>query len=174
MFNSFKELESLLVFDKALLVHSTSVVLDGGGFLFSGNSGSGKTTLSKKMGDFFPIIHDDRNLLIFEDEKIELVVPEFLQKLKTHHYIQNNNLKAPLKRFFILKQEFVKNSYIQKIENRDVLWEFLFKVSPMPQKKELLKNYYALIDRLSKELDAFHFFHNLKDSAIKISEIIRK
>jgi len=173
MINSYKELKNLLFFQKGLLFHSVSIVLNKQAFLFSGISGSGKTTFAKKMVGFVNIINDDRNLLVL-DKKIKVCMPEFLKNLKESHYFQNPEIQASLNRFFILKQENIKESYIKKIDNTDIIWKFLFKVTPMPKERKLLKNYYNLIDVFSKELNAYYFFHNLKGTPNKILEIIQK
>ena len=92
--------------------------------------GSGGEAVSQALGDilgvpidyyirvdfvgFVNIINDDRNLLVL-DKKIKVCMPEFLKNLKESHYFQNPEIQASLNRFFILKQENIKESYIKKM-----------------------------------------------------------
>ena len=55
----------------ALMIHSSAVATDQGGFLFVGASGTGKSTVAELSADF-AVLNDEMNLVSFDNDPVEL------------------------------------------------------------------------------------------------------
>ncbi|MFC1591028.1 hypothetical protein ACFL43_00740 [Thermodesulfobacteriota bacterium] len=92
-----------------LLLHSSGVLRNGCGYVFTGRSGSGKSTVAALSGDY-DILNDEMCLIAREESGFTVQATPF-----NGFFRAKKNLKGPLKAIFFLKQaqqNFLKESRI--------------------------------------------------------------
>lgn len=82
----------------ALLLHSSSVIRDGAGFVFVGASGTGKSTVARLSSSYL-VLNDEISLISFEKDGV------FLNGNPFNGYFRGKSPgRAPLKAILLLKQ----------------------------------------------------------------------
>ena len=158
----------LYLAEKALIVHSSSFEKNGFAFVCGGVCGIGKSTLCFKLKELFNPINDDRNLLEFADSCI--IVSSFWdqneQHFSTKQYLVNNEISAKLKAFLFVAKEFEKETYLEELSDKSLVWKRLLLCAAPPVKgdESLFPNYFSMLEKLLSETKFFVIHHNLKDS----------
>ena len=170
-----KVLRSLYSTNSGLIVHSGAVVDNCSSYVFAGLSGAGKSTLTEKLDGIFTAINDDMNILEFKDSGIEVSTYFTQAENRGYHYLINEDAKGILKAVLFPKMEFIKDSHIEKIDDRGHIWKTLLTcvAPPLKGEDELFPNYLSMLDRLMDSVPFFNIHHNLKDSPEFIAEILR-
>ncbi len=159
--------ESLIESESGFMLHSAGIIINKKGFLFLGDSESGKSTVSQKFNNNALITNDDKNFVEFKGfDTLFYSAP--VNKEKPHFATEGE--KGFLSAVFLLNKEWEKDSYIEKCEDKTVLWPLIIRSAPFPERNELFHPYYRLIDRFLDSSSFYKFYHNLKepvDSVIK-------
>ena len=158
----------LYLAEKALIVHSSSFEKNGFAFVCGGVCGIGKSTLCFKLKELCNPINDDRNLLEFADSGI--IVSSFWdqneQQFSTKKYLVNQELTAKLKAFLFVAKEFEKETYLEKLTDKALIWKkLLFCAAPPAEgENQLFGHYFSMLEKLMSQTEFFIIHHNLKDS----------
>ena len=164
----------LYLAEKALIVHSSSFEKNGSAFVCGGVCGIGKSTLCFKLKDLFNPINDDRNLLEFTGGGI--LVSSFWdqneQHFSTKQYLVNQELSAKLKAFLFVAKEFEKETYLEELSDRTLIWKKLLFCAAPPVKgdESLFPNYFSMLEKLMSETKFFVIHHNLEDPPEFVAE----
>ena len=115
------------------------------------------------------------NILEFKDSGIEVSTYFTQAENRGYHYLINEDAKGILKAVLFPKMEFIKDSHIEKIDDRGHIWKTLLTcvAPPLKGEDELFPNYLSMLDRLMDSVPFFNIHHNLKDSPEFIAEILR-
>ncbi len=160
--------------EKGLIVHSSSFEKNGFAFVCGGVCGSGKSTLCFKLKDLFNPINDDRNLLEFTDSGV--IVSSFWdqneQHFSTKQYLVNNELSAKMKAFLFVAKEFERETYLEELSDKTLIWKRLLLCVAPPVKgdESLFPNYFSMLEKLMSETRFCIIHHNLKDSPEFVSD----
>ena len=153
--------------EKGLIVHSSSFEKNGFAFVCGGVCTAGKSTLCFKLKELFNPINDDRNLLEFTDDG--LIIKSFWdqneQNFSTKQYLVNNEISAKLKAFLFVAKEFEKETYLEKLSDKALIWKrLLFCAAPHAEgENQLFGNYFSMLEKLMSQTEFFIIHHNLKD-----------
>lgn len=94
-------LHTVLLADQGgMLMHASSVVLDGRAYLFTGVSGAGKTTISRLAPENAHLLTDEMSFIRLEDGEYFAYGTPFAGELAT----PGANMRAPLAGIFLLAQ----------------------------------------------------------------------
>ena len=154
--------------EKGLIVHSSSFEKNGFAFVCGGVCGSGKSTLCFKLQNIFTPINDDRNILEFTEQG--LMIKSFwdqnLQQLSTKKYLVNQELSAKLRAFLFVAKEFEKETYLEKLSDKALIWKkLLFSAAPPAEgENQLFGHYFSMLEKLMSQTEFFIIHHNLKDT----------
>lgn len=154
--------------EKALIVHSSAFEKDGFGFVCGGISTAGKSTLCFKLQKIFNPINDDRNLLEFTDSG--LIIKSFWDQNSfenlTKKYLVNQDISAKLKAFLFVAKEFEKETYLEKLSDKALIWKKLLinVLPPAEGENQLFGHYFSMLEKLMSQTEFFIIHHNLKDS----------
>lgn len=164
--------------EKGLIVHSSSFEKDGSGFICGGISTAGKSTLCFKLKEIFNPINDDRNLLEFTDHG--LIIKSFWDQNSfenfTKKYLVNQELTAKLRAFLFVAKEFEKETYLEKLTDKALIWKkLLFSAAPPAEgENQLFGHYFSMLEKLMSQTEFFIIHHNLKDSPEFVAERLKK
>ena len=153
--------------EKGLIVHSSSFEKDGLGFICGGISTAGKSTLCFKLQHIFTPINDEKNILEFAGDG--LIIKSFcdLNSLYgTKKYLVNQELTAKLRAFLFVAKEFEKETYLEKLTDKALIWKkLLFSAAPPAEgENQLFGHYFSMLEKLMSRTEFFIIHHNLKDS----------
>ena len=160
--------------EKGLIVHSSSFEKDGFGFVCGGVCTAGKSTLCFKLKEIFNPINDDRNILEFAGDG--LIIKSFwdqnAQQLSTKKYLVNQELTAKLRAFLFVAKEFEKETYLEKLTDKAIIWKkLLFAAAPPAEgENQLFGHYFSMLEKLLDRTEFFIIHHNLKDSPEFVAE----
>ncbi len=162
---------------EGILMHCSSIVINGNSYLFTGVSGAGKSTIAKRILNHDMIINEDRNLIVFGGDQLLIksapLKGDEQERDLSPDYLHNLNLTASLKKIFFIEKEFSKRSYVEKVEDEDYCWTFLLKQTAPPVKdRSLTKNYLKVIDKIVDKVPFYIFHHNMNDSRELIESLI--
>ena len=163
--------------EKALIVHSSAFEKDGFGFVCGGVSTAGKSTLCFKLKEIFDPINDDRNLLEFTDDG--LIIKSFWDQNTfnlTKKYLVNQDITAKLKAFLFVAKEFEKETYLEKLTDKALIWKKLLinALPPAEGENQLFGHYFSMLEKLLAQTEFFIIHHNLKDSPEFVAERLLK
>jgi len=170
-----KILRTLFLEQGGLVIHSGSVKEVCGSFLFVGKSKTGKSTITRKLDSIITGINDDMNILKFKKEGIEVSSFFLRSENPGFHYLINEEAKGILKAVLFPKMEFIKDSHIEKIDDRGHIWKTLLTcvAPPLKGEDELFPNYLSMLEKLMDSVPFFNIHHNLNDSPEFIAELLR-
>ncbi len=127
---------ALLYADKgSFLVHGSSILHQGKGYLFTGVSGSGKSTIAELSGAL--VLNDEISLLQFKGDRVFVQGTPFYGDLK-----RGENVSAPLAGLFLLQQDH--STFIEDLD-------------PLRQHLDLLRN----VVFFQTDLASFDQIHSL-------------
>lgn len=163
----------LYLAEKGLIVHSSSFEKNGFAFVCGGVSGDGKSTLCFKLKELFNPINDEKNLLEFAGSGI--IVSSFCdlnRELGINKYLVNQEISAKLKAFLFVAKEFEKETYLEELSDKTLVWKRLLLCAAPPVKgdESLFPNYFSMLEKLMSETKFFVIHHNLKDPPEFVAE----
>ncbi|MFH0783309.1 MAG: hypothetical protein V2B20_15350 [Pseudomonadota bacterium] len=91
----------------SFLVHGSSILYQGKGYLFTGVSGSGKSTIAELSGAL--VLNDEISLLQFKGDTVYVQGTPFYGDLK-----RGENVSAPLAGLFLLQQD--SSTFIEELD----------------------------------------------------------
>lgn len=170
-----KVLRSLYSTKSSLIVHSGALTDNGSAYIFAGVADVGKSTLTEKLNGIMTGINDDMNILEFKDNEIEVSTYFTQAENRGYHYLINEDAKGILKAILFPKMEFEKRSFLEKIDDRGLIWRTLLNcvAPPLKGEDELFPNYLEMIEKLMDVVPFFNIHHNLKDGPEFIAELLR-
>jgi len=104
------------------LLHSSSVVRDGQGYVFVGPSGSGKSTIAG-LSSSFSVLNDEMSLISQENGEFKVQATPF-----NGYFRQKINMNGLLKGIYFIKQ--AKSTYIEKVSMKDCIATMLNEMVP--------------------------------------------
>lgn len=147
---------------QAIWMHGSSICYNSKAILFSAASGVGKSTHTRLWKQYVPgveYINDDKNIIIFENNKMVLYGNPWSGK----HQI-DNNIKAPLAAIVFLHQS--KNNEISKITKKEAFFKILKQVI-QPFDKESSNEWNNMTDELLK-IPAYELGCNISSEAVML------
>jgi hypothetical protein len=168
-------LYSYYLTNKGLIIHSSAIESSGVSFVFPGIADVGKSTLANKLSNIMTVINDDMNILEFADNGIKVSTYFTQAENQGYHYLINEDVTGALKSVFFPIKEYEKDSFIEPLNDKGLIWRKLLTcvAPPITGEDHLFPNYYAMIDRLMDSVPFFNFYHNLKDSPEFIADLLR-
>lgn len=173
---TFGRLESLLVYRKIatglldhgiLLMHGSSLSVDGAGYMFTALSGTGKSThvalWRKAFGDRAVMINDDKPLIRVGDDSEPAVI--YGTPWDGKHHL-SNNISVPLKAIAYLERG--DENGIHPVAARDilpVLWQQTFKTSDPAVTMKVM----GLLSKLARKVDFYNLHCNMNDDAALVA-----
>jgi hypothetical protein len=155
---------ALLDFD-VLLMHGSSLAMDGEGFVFTAVSGTGKSTHSRlwreRYGDRVRMINDDKPLVRFIDGTPRIYGTPWDGK---HHL--NSNTSAPIRAIALLERA-AKNK-VERIKVMSALPTLLSQVY-RPETREGMSKTLVLLERLATSVSLYRLSVNMEPEAAEIS-----
>ncbi len=143
-----------------LFIHSSSIVYNNKGLLFSAKSGTGKSThasLWRKYTDAVSL-NDDKNIIVLEDNKLMLYSNPWGGK----HQI-SNNIIAELASIIFLYQS--KDNIIRRLKPIEAIKLLLGQIEA--PKKDNLESWNKIVDRIL-ELPIYYYGCNMEEEAVKV------
>ncbi len=154
------------------MFHSSACVVDGNAYLFLGKHGAGKSTALKRFSGNATLLNDDKNIVSINGN-----IPEVCAINPKRNGIKEwftlGEEKYKIKCFFHIRKEYEKPSYIEKINDSDIIWKLLFTSSGLVlTDKKMYKEAFKIIDSLICSSHFYSFYHNLSDSDSDIIRVI--
>jgi len=151
---------ALLDFD-VLLMHGSSLSLDGDGFMFTATSGTGKSTHARlwreRFGDRVTMINDDKPLIRITDGEARIYGTPWCGK----HGL-NTNTSAPLRSIAILERAAVNS--VTRISTSEAYPTVLSQLN-RPRCATAMKKTLLLLDRLTALVKFFRLRVNMEPDA---------
>lgn len=127
----------ILLEDQGFLIHASSLIRDGNGYLFPGKSGAGKTTITRLSGDAI-LLTDEVSLVKMVNGKFNIFGTPFWGELA----IGGENTSIPLKAvYFPVKDE---KGYIKHLKPSQALHKLLPNVLFFVNDEKLNENLFNL------------------------------
>ena len=156
--------EKLLERD-TLLLHGSTVAVDGQAYLFTAKSGTGKSTHTRfwreTFGDRAVMVNDDKPFLRITEDGVLAYGSPWNGKHKL-----GNNICVPLKAICILERG--EENQIQAISGQEASM-MLFQQSNRPMDPRKMPIYMDLIDQLSKKTEFYRMQCNLDPNAAQVA-----
>ncbi len=143
-----------------LFIHSSSIVYNNKGLLFSAKSGTGKSTharLWRKYTDAVSL-NDDKNIIVLENNKLILYSNPWGGK----HQI-SNNIIAELSSIIFLYQS--KDNIIKKLKPIEAIKLLLGQIEA--PKKDNLDSWNKMVDKIL-ELPIYYYGCNMEEDAVNV------
>lgn len=148
-----------------LLMHGSTIAVDGKGYLFTAKSGTGKSTHTRfwreTFGDRAMMVNDDKPLLRITEEGTRVFGTPWDGK---HHL--STNTSVPLKAICILERG--EENEIQQVEPGQVL-PLLLQQCHRPRDPRSLAKVLSLLDRMTKNVKFYRLRCNLDPEAARIA-----
>lgn len=144
----------------ALFIHSSSIVYDNKGILFSAKSGTGKSTharLWRKYTDAVQL-NDDKNIIVLEDDELILYSNPWGGK----HQI-SNNITAKLSAIVFLYQS--KDNVVRRLRPIEAIRLLLGQIEQ--PKRENINNWNKIVDKIL-ELPIYYYGCNMEEAAVNV------
>ncbi len=156
---------SVLLYD-GIVIHSSSLSLDGKGILFTAPSGTGKSThaglYEKHFGDRVKVINDDTPVVRFIDD-----TPYVYGTPWSGSSDKYENLEVPLKAIVVLKQ--APKNRIRKLSTIEALPLVMPRVFMPYFDNELMERAYKLLDSLLGKVPIYHLECRPDQEAMEMS-----
>ncbi len=142
--------------------HSSALMLNGEAYVFSAASGTGKSTHTslwrKHFGDKVTMINDDKPIIRKNRGKFYIYGTPWMGKADI-----GNNIKAPVKAVFILKQGKV-NSAVQITPGE--VFNHILEATVVPRQSNIMSVLLNLLDEFFSSAPLFLLTCNLDDDAV--------
>lgn len=153
-----------------VLMHGSSICVDGKAYIFTALSGTGKSThtklLRKLLGDRCMMINDDKPFLLFEQDQIYVCGTPWMGK----HRIGENVIK-PLGGIFFLHR--AENNSLCKMEASDALPLMISQIH-RPSDPKCMLDTLQMLDKLLASVPLYDFGCNMDISAAELSSSVMK
>ncbi len=146
--------------ENTLFIHSSSIVYNNKGLLFSAKSGTGKSThasLWRKYTDAISL-NDDKNIIVLENNKLILYSNPWGGK----HQICNNII-AELASIIFLYQS--KDNIIRRLKPMETMKLLLGQIEA--PKKDNLETWNRIVDKIL-ELPIYYYGCNMEENAVNV------
>lgn len=161
----YRKLCEILIEKNILLFHGSVISVDGTAYLFTAKSGTGKSTHTRlwreHFGDRAVMINDDKPLLKITEFGITVYGTPYDGK----HRISTNT-SAPLKAICLLQRG--ENNEIRQITKSEA-YPLLLQQTHRPKNAEKMKNVFALLDLMCKNLKIYKLRCNMNSDAATIA-----
>lgn len=165
----YRKIAEELIDRDIILLHGSSVSIDGNGIIFTADSGVGKSTHSKHwqecFGDRVVMINDDKPLVKVSGSGEAVYGTPWSGKLG-----RNSNIKVPLKFIFKLNRGENRVESIGKNEMWGILMQQVYKSKDAGKMQKTI----SLIDRLTANVPVYNIYcTDSVDSAKCVYEYIK-
>ena len=161
----YRKICSELAKKDIVLMHGSSISVDGQGYVFCAPSGTGKSTHTRLwrqyLGDRAVMINDDKPLLRICNDSVRIYGTPWNGKHRL-----GNNMSAPLKSICFLNRSF--SNAIKKVDNKDcfpLLLEYIFR----PEDPALLIDVLNTITKITYLCDFWSLECNMDLNAAEVS-----
>lgn len=148
-----------------ILLHGSTLALDGRGYLFTARSGTGKSTHTRlwreMLGNRAIMVNDDKPFLQITGENVVAWGNPWMGKHRL-----GSNTQAPLKAICILERG--ETNEICRIQPKEAV-HMLLQQSSRPQDPRKLPKYLDLMDRLSQRVAFYRLRCNMDPEAAQIA-----
>ncbi|MCH5297564.1 MAG: hypothetical protein J1E85_07830 [Ruminococcus sp.] len=145
-----------------LFFHSSSLMLDGEGYVFTAPSGTGKSTHTalwrKHFGERITMINDDKPLIRQSGENFFIYGTPWMGKSNI-----GNNVKAKVKAVFVLKRG--KQNSVKRVSISEVFKEIL-EATIVPKEKAMMSNLLSLLDKFFTKVPIYLLYCDISDEAV--------
>ena len=142
--------------------HSSSLMLDGEGYVFTAPSGTGKSTHTalwrKHFGEKVTMINDDKPLIRRGSDDFYIYGTPWMGKSNI-----GNNIKAKVKAVFILKRS--EQNSAKKVSISEVFKE-IFEATVIPKEKAMMSNLLSLLSDFFAKVPIYLLHCNISDEAV--------
>lgn len=142
--------------------HSSSLMLDGEGYVFTAPSGTGKSTHTalwrKHFGEKVTMINDDKPLIRRGSDDFYIYGTPWMGKSNI-----GNNIKAKVKAVFILKRS--EQNSVKKVSISEVFKE-IFEATVIPKEKAMMSNLLSLLSDFFAKVPIYLLHCNISDEAV--------
>lgn len=154
-------------FDR-ILMHGSSIAVDGNGYIFTAVSGTGKSThtklLRELLGDRAVMVNDDKPFLRIDGDQVFVCGSPWMGK-----HSLGDNICAPLKGIFFLRRS--ETNELKPITPEAALSLLLAQVHRPVEADKMLKTL-DILDRLLKLVPLYDFACNMDISAAELSSSV--
>lgn len=144
----YRKIASLMPERNVLLIHGSSLSIDGKGVLFLADSGVGKSTHAgfwqKTFGDRIVMINDDKPLVKIKDNGVFIYGTPWSGK-----YGINTNISAPLRVMCEIKRSDTDRTYIEDTDSKES-WRILMQQTFKSESEDRMAMTLELLDRLQE------------------------
>ena len=153
-----------------ILMHGSSIAVDGNGYIFTAVSGTGKSThtalLRDLLGDRAVMVNDDKPFLYVTDDQIYVCGSPWMGK----HGL-GNNMMVPLKGIFFLKRS--EENVLSPMAPYDAL-PLLIAQCHRPEDQLMMLNTLDMMDKILSKVSLYDFGCNMDPSAAVLSSSVMK
>ena len=168
----YRRIADLLVEDNIVVFHSSSISINGNGFLITARSGVGKSTHSRNLreyiGDRFVYINDDKPLLKVNENNVIVYSTPWNGKER-----RGNNISAPLKAVLFLSRGET-NTY-RKIVNKQEIYIKMLSQIYLPREKSKREKALKIADSILKNINFYEInvTKDIESAKMTYEEIIK-
>lgn len=142
--------------------HSSSLMLDGEGYVFTAPSGTGKSTHTalwrKHFGNKVTMVNDDKPLIRQIGKDFYIYGTPWMGKSNI-----GNNIKSSVKAVFILKRG--EQNIAKRVSIREVFKEIL-EATVIYTDKTMMSNLLSLLDEFFSKVPIYLLYCNISDEAV--------
>lgn len=142
--------------------HSSSLMLDGEGYVFSAPSGTGKSTHTalwrKHFGNKVTMINDDKPLIRRSGKDFFIYGTPWMGKSNI-----GNNIKSKVKAVFVLKRG--EQNSVKRVSIGEVFKEIL-EATVVPTNIAMMSNLLELLDEFFSKVPIYLLYCNISDEAV--------
>jgi ABC-type glutathione transport system ATPase component len=149
----------LISAQRGVLVHASSLLWQGRGYLFCGESGAGKSTILTLCRQALPL-NDELSLIQKKHTQYYLYSTPFLGKEK---YLFHQR-SSPLERIYFLKKANL--SLQKKLSQTEAIFHFLPRIVLFSQQKEVGEQVLQIVSQIIDKVDAYELFFKKNDFII--------
>lgn len=163
-----RKLADYIVDYDRVLMHGSSIAVDGNGYIFTAVSGTGKSThtklLRELLGDRAVMVNDDKPFLRIDGDGVYVCGTPWMGK----HYL-GDNIIVPLKGIFFLRRS--ETNQLRPIGADQALSLLLAQVHRPTDPDKMLKTL-DILDRLLKLVPLYDLACNMDISAAELSSSV--
>ena len=154
-------------FDR-MLMHGSSIAVDGNGYIFTALSGTGKSThtklLRELLGERAVMVNDDKPFLHIKEDSVSVCGTPWMGKHRL-----GENLIVPLKGIFFLRRS--ETNQLNRL-NADQALSLLLAQVHRPSDPDKMMMTLELLDRLLQIVPLYDFACNMDPSAAELSSSV--
>ncbi len=163
-----RKLADVIVNHNRVLMHGSSIAINGNGYIFTALSGTGKSThtalLRKLHGDNAVMINDDKPFLDITDEGVFVCGTPWMGKHRL-----GSNIRVPLKGIFFLRRS--EENVLSQMNAGDALMPLVAQCY-RPADPEKLMLTFDLVEKIMDRVKLYDFGCNMDISAAELSSSV--